>query len=173
MLITILQYTPTWVFVVLFGLIALGFTQSFPRSLTLRRSAVLPLVLVGLSLMGVISTFGGQPLALLLWVSGLTASVATLHGRLDTSDVRFSTAARRFQVPGSWVPLILMMALFTVKFGAGVTLASRPELRQSTTFALAASGSYGLFSGIFLARAMALWALARRALLNAAHHPQP
>lgn len=82
MLITILQYTPAWVFVVLFGLIALGITQSFPRSLTLRRSAVLPLV-------------------------------------------------------------------------------------------LAASGAYGLFSGIFLARAMALWALARRALLNAAHHPQP
>jgi hypothetical protein len=163
MFIAILQHTPTWVFGLLFGLIALGVSQSFPRSVTPRRSAVLPPALVGVSLMGLAGTFTREPLALLAWALGLTAAVATLHGRVDTSAVRFCARTQRFQVPGSWLPLALMLALFAVKFGVGMTLANHPELRDSRALALTASAAYGLFSGVFLGRAMALWALARRA----------
>jgi len=161
MFITILQHTPTWVF----GLLAaLGVAQGFPRTVTLRRSAVLPLALVGISLLGVLSAFGIEPLTLLAWAMGLSGAVAALHGRVDASAVHFSPITQRFQVPGSWVPLALMLGLFAVKFGAGVMLANDPELRQSAGFALPASAAYGLFSGVFLGRAMALWALARRTL---------
>lgn len=166
MFIATLQHTPTWVYGLLFALIALGVSQSFPRTVTLRRSAVLPLALVGVSLMGVVGTFDHQPLALLAWASALAATVAALHGRVDTSAVRFSAVTQRFQLPGSWVPLALMLGLFAVKFGTGVTLANQPELRDSTGFALAASAAYGMFSGVFLGRAMALWTLARRTLLQ-------
>jgi hypothetical protein len=166
MFIAILQHTPTWVYGLLFALIALGVSQSFPRSVTLRRSAVLPLLLVGVSLMGVVGTFDRQPLALLAWASALAATVAALHGRVDTTAVRYAPDTQRFQLPGSWVPLALMLGLFAVKFGAGVTLATQPELRDSTGFALAASAAYGLFSGVFLGRAMALWTLARRTQLQ-------
>jgi len=44
-----------------------------------------------------------------------------------------------------------------------MTLANHPELRDSRALALTTSAAYGLFSGVFLGRAMALWALARRA----------
>ncbi|MBX3621638.1 MAG: hypothetical protein KF891_16840 [Rhizobacter sp.] len=163
---TTLQHIPTWVFGLLCALIALGVSQSFPRSITLRRSAVLPIVLVGVSLAGVVSTFGQQPLALLAWALGLAGAVAALHGRIDTAAVRFSPVTQRFQMPGSWVPLALMLGLFAIKFGAGMSLALHPELRGSTFFALAMSAAYGLFSGVFLGRAMALWTLARRTLLQ-------
>src|SRR5512139_2508805 len=102
---TTLQHIPTWVFGLLCALIALGVSQSFPRSITLRRSAVLPIVLMGVSLAGVASTFGQQPLALLAWALGLAGAVAGLHGRVDSSAVQFSPATQRFQMPGSWVPL--------------------------------------------------------------------
>lgn len=161
------QHIPTWVFGLLAALIALGVSQSFPRSITLRRSAVLPVVLAGVSLAGVVSTFGQQPLALLAWALGLSGAVAALHGRVDTSAVRFSPATQRFQVPGSWVPLALMLGLFALKFGAGMSLALHPELRGSTPFALAMSAAYGVFSGAFLGRAMALWSVARRTLRQA------
>lgn len=168
MIVAILQHTPVWVYGLLFALIALGVSQSFPRTVTLRRSAVLPLALVGVSLMGVVGSFGQQPAALLAWALGLAVAVAALHGRIDTSAVHYSAATQRFQLPGSWVPLALMLGLFAVKFGAGVTLALHPELKQSSSFALAASAAYGLFSGVFLGRAMSLWTLARRALLQRA-----
>ena len=163
MILAILQHTPTWVYGLLFALVALGVSQSFPRSVTLRRSAALPLLLVGVSLMGVVGTFDHQPPALLAWAAALVATVAALHGRVDTTAVRYAPDTQRFQLPGSWVPLALMLGLFAVKFGAGVTLATRPVLRDDTGFALAASAAYGVFSGVFLGRAMALWALARHA----------
>jgi hypothetical protein len=168
MFITILQHTPRWVFGLLAALVALGVTQRFSRTVTLRRSAVLPLALAGVSLMGVLSAFGSQPQALLAWALGLSSAVVALHGRVDTSAVQFSPSTQRFQVPGSWVPLALMLGLFAVKFGVGVTLANHPELRHSAGVAMTASAAYGLFSGVFLGRAMALWALARRQLLRAA-----
>lgn len=163
MFITILQHTPTWVFGLLFGLMALGVSQSFPRTVSLRRMSMLPLALVGLSLYGVVGSFGHQPLALPAWALGLSATLAALHGRIDTRAVHFSALTQRFQLPGSWLPLTLMMALFAIKFGAGVSLAQHPDLRQSVGFAVATSAAYGVFSGIFLGRAMALWAVARRA----------
>ena len=168
MFTTFLQHVPTWVFGLLFALIAFGVAQSFPRSVSLRRSAVLPLVLVGLSLMGVVTTFGQQPLALLAWAAGLSAALLGLQGRIDTSAVRFSADTGRFQVPGSWLPLALMMVLFAVKFGVGALLAMRPDLRSSMPLALLASAAYGLFSGVFGARAMALWTLTRQPLPQAA-----
>lgn len=164
MALTTLHHIPTWVFVLFFALIAFGVAQSFPRSVTLRRSTVLPLGLLGLSLMGVSSAFGSQPLALLAWVAGVAGAVAVLHRRVDLSAVRFSAATQRFQMPGSWWPLALMMGLFSLKFGVGMTLALHPEARASAELAVTASAAYGLFSGLFLGRAMALWALARQAL---------
>ena len=159
-----LQHIPAWVFVLFFVLIAFGVAQSFPRSVSLRRSTVLPLLLLGLSLMGVSSSFGAQALAFLAWAAGVAGAVALLHQRVDVSAVRFSAATQRFQMPGSWWPLALMMALFSLKFGVGMTLALHPEARASAALGLTVSAAYGLFSGLFLGRAMALWSLARRSL---------
>ena len=166
--LTTAQHIPTWVFGIFFGLLALGVAQSFPRSLTLRRSAILPIALVGLSLAGVLSSFGQVPAALLAWALGLAGTVAALHGRVDTTAVHYSAATQRFQMPGSWLPLALMMGLFAIKFGVGMALALQPELRGSLGFALVISAAYGVFSGVFLGRAMALWALARQAMLQRA-----
>lgn len=166
MFIAILQHTPTWVYGLLFALIALGVSHSFPRTVTLRRSAVLPLILVGVSLMGVIGTFDRQPVALLAWLMALCCTAFMLHGRVDTSAVRYSSVTQQFQMPGSWVPMVLMLGLFSLKFAVGVTLASLPQTRESASFALTVSAAYGVFSGIFLGRAMALWTLARRTLLR-------
>ncbi|HET7863229.1 MAG TPA: DUF6622 family protein [Burkholderiaceae bacterium] len=168
MVSTTLQHIPTWVFALFVALVALGVSMSFPRTVSLRRSLMLPLALLSLSLMGMVSAFGSQPLALPAWAAGLAAALLALQGRVDTSAVRFSAQTRHFHVPGSWLPLALMMALFSLKFGVGMALALQPDLRQSTGLAVAASAAYGLFSGVFLGRALALWALARQALV-----PQP
>jgi len=160
----ILQHTPHWVFGLFFALLVFGLRQTFAHRLTLRRSTLLPLALAGLSLMGVVSAFGEQPLALLAWAGGLVSALLALHGRVDLSMVRFSAPDRQFQMPGSGWPLVLMMSLFVLKYGVGVTLALHHELRHATELVLAVSTAYGVFSGVFLGRAMALWAMARQSL---------
>jgi hypothetical protein len=164
-----LTHTPHWVFVLLFALLAFGIQQTFPRRLSLRRSMVLPLVLVLvlLSLIGVVSAFGEQPLALTAWAAGLASAVLALWGRVDTSSVQYAPRSQTFQMPGSRWPLALMMGLFAVKYTVGATLSLHPEMRQAAPLMVAASGAYGLFSGVFLGRAMALWAPARSASATA------
>lgn len=161
--LAILQHTPVWVYALLLALIALGVSQAFTRSMSLLRSALLPLALLGLSLAGVLSSFGRQPLALLAWAGGLAAVVATLHGRFDTSAVRCDAATRSLRVPGSWLPLVLLMLVFGLKFAVGVALAMHPDLHTHVAFALSTSAAYGLFSGVFLSRAIALWTVTRNA----------
>jgi Family of unknown function (DUF6622) len=164
MFIAIIQHTPAWVFGVLVALVALGVAQSVPRRVSLRRNIVVPLTLAAWSLSGAVSTFGGQPLALLAWVIALAATMLALHGRVATTGVRYVADEQAFAMPGGWGPLALMMGLFGLRFGAGVMLADDPDLRHSAAFAVAACTAYGTFSGVFLGRAMALWSLARRTL---------
>ena len=66
-------------------------------------------------------------------------------------------------MPGSWLPLALMVALFAVKYIANVSLALHPALARDAAFAAACGLAYGGFSGLFLARSLSLRALATRA----------
>jgi len=168
MFIAIVQHTPVWVWGLLLALVALGLGQTFPRRVTLRRSTMLPLALLTFSLYGVFSRFGAQPAPLLAWGVGLAAALVATQGRFDTSAVRFDAASRSFQMPGSWLPLVLMLTLFALKFAAGVLAATQPALVRDAGFALPASAAFGAVSGIFLARAIAFWTLARRALQSQA-----
>jgi hypothetical protein len=59
------------------------------------------------------------------------------------------------------LPPGLMLLLFAGKFGVGVALGMHPGWRSETGFMPAVSTSHSAFSGVFLGRAMALWALAR------------
>ncbi|MEO8297231.1 MAG: DUF6622 family protein [Burkholderiales bacterium] len=161
---TAFHHVPHWVFIVFAVLVAVGVTQSFPRQVALRRTVVLPIVLLGLSLAGVVTTFGSVVWALPAWVAGVAAALIGLQGRIDVSAVQYAARKQRFSVPGSWAPLALMMGLFAVKFGAGMALALQPSLARSVPLALVASAAYGLFSGAFVARSMALWSVARQAM---------
>jgi hypothetical protein len=66
---------------------------------------------------------------------------------------------REFNVPGSWLPMGLMMAMFCAKYVSGVSLTLHPELRQQSGFVLCFAAFYGAMSGIFLGRAVRLWRL--------------
>lgn len=162
MILTILRHVPLWVFAALAALVVYGVSQAFDRRVSLQRSLVLPIVMVGLSLYGVLGAFGQQHFVLLAWADGLVAAVVLLFPRLRFSGVQYDVDTRSFSVPGSWVPLALMMSIFTLKFGVGVALGFNPALRDNAVLALGASALYGAFSGIFLTRAAVLWMLAQR-----------
>jgi hypothetical protein len=160
-LLAVLQHTPVWVWFLLATLLALGFRQARPHRIALPRMVLMPLAMLGLSLWGVVSVFGpGQ--ALLAWACGTLAAAAwTLRGE-GPRGVRWSAAERSLRMPGSWLPMALILGIFCTKFGVGVGLARHPEWRAASDFALGASLVYGVFSGLFAGRALALLRLARR-----------
>jgi len=161
MAMQILLHTPRWVFALFFVLLVAGVTQLVARRASLRRVSLLPLAMVGLSLYGVASAFAAQPLALLAWaVTGGLAMLAVLSRSLPAGTT-YDGTTRQFMLPGSALPLALMMGIFFTKYAVGATLTMLPTLAQQSGFALAVSALYGAFSGVFLGRAIRLWRLAQ------------
>ncbi len=157
MLAQIIIHTPLWVWGLL---LALGASQLLTRSVALRRTTALPLAMVALSLYGTVSAFGTGPQVLLAWlVAGAVAGVLVLQRTLP-HGTRFDAASRRFTVPGSAVPLVLIVGIFLVKYFVGVTLVMQPVLAHETSFQLGFGALYGAFSGVFAARGIRLWRLA-------------
>ncbi|AOW14354.1 hypothetical protein LPB72_03600 [Hydrogenophaga crassostreae] len=162
MLSQILAHTPIWVFALFAALIVLGLSQMRGREIKLQRASILPLVMVVLSLAGTVSAFGAAPWPLLAWAAGLAVATTTLLALPLPAGTRFNATTRRVKLPGSAVPLALMMGIFFTKYAVGAALGMHPEFAQWPSFTTTAGALYGLFSGVFLGRGLRLWRLARK-----------
>jgi hypothetical protein len=161
----VLQNTPTWVFGLFAALLALGASQLRDREVGLMRMTLLPLVMSGLSLWGMVSAFrnssqfGG---VLLVWALGALLMVALLASRPPKAGASWHPDTASFRLPGSWVPLVIILGIFLTKYIVGVDLAMQPALAQDGSYSLIVGGLYGLFSGIFIGRAASMGRLALR-----------
>lgn len=151
----ILMHTPSWVWGLLAGLVALGLLQTRRRQVGLARAALLPVAMLVWSLWSVAAGFG-TALAVAAWALGVLSTAAAVARLAPPARARWSAATRSIDLPGSWLPLGLILALFAVKFATGVGLALNPTLRSETAFAAGASLVFGAFSGVFAGRAAAL-----------------
>ena len=158
----IVRHRPGRVRGLLLMLIALGVWRLRDRQISLGRLTVLPLVLLGLSLSGVFSAFGHAPIALGGWAAGIAVALACGLHLFSMQGAAWIGASAKLHVPGSWAPLDLMIGLFIVKYIAGISLAMDTALSSDPAFAGPTSLAYEIFSGFFLARALALRRLARR-----------
>ncbi len=159
MFIAILHHTPGWVWALLAALVVLGLSQTRDRQASVVRVVAFPLGMVGLSLYGLVGAFGPQPLALAAWVLGAGAALGFARGAVAIRGASWKAATRSVQLPGSWVPLALIVAVFVIKYGVGVNLALQPSLAGDPAFSGGCSLAYGFFSGLFLARALSLRAV--------------
>ncbi|HEV2608686.1 MAG TPA: DUF6622 family protein [Noviherbaspirillum sp.] len=154
---TIFSQAPVWVWPVLVALIVLGVQQSRTRHQSLRRGIVLPAVMTAVSLVGVISASGASVGAILVWTIGLAVATGLASKLGIWRGISWSDSQQRLSVPGSWFPLALFLGIFAVKFLAGMALATVPELRDAAHFVMATSLIYGAFTGLFVARGIAMW----------------
>jgi len=115
-----------------------------------------------LSFYGVLSAFGITPLALAAWLAGVAGAVWLGLKTARLSGASFTKETGLFAVPGSWLPLSLMMALFFTKYAVGIILARRLPIAGDLTFIGSVSLIYGLLSGVFFARAIGILRTAPR-----------
>lgn len=159
----IVRNTPTWVWGLLAGLVALGASQLRDRTASLARVSLLPVTMGAFSIWGTFSAFGHSPVlaqAAGVWLAaGVVLFALLAPGRARAT---YDPQARTYAIAGSVVPLLLVVAIFLVKYGVGVELAMAPHLMQDPQYALTVAGLYGAFTGIFVGRATRLWKLALR-----------
>lgn len=153
----IISHTPNWVFVVFFALLMLGFKQSKQREVKASTVFILPIAMTLFSFFGVYSVFGISLLSLSLWVLALVLALMLGLKLAYPKLVSFSAQDNKLIIPGSWVPLILMMAIFFTKYVVGFALASQLPIVNDSLFMLLISVLYGVFSGTFVARSIVMF----------------
>lgn len=157
----IVRHTPYWVWAALAFLLQRGYVMSRPHRIAQARVSLLPAVLLLLSLAGVIAAFGARPEVLLCWAAGLALAAYEAQRRGPIPGARYLPRERVFAMPGSWMPMMLFLLIFAVKYGVGVALALHGPMSRSGGFALGAALAYGAISGLFLGRALRLWQVRR------------
>lgn len=163
MLAPILNHTPVWVWGLLVGLVALGLQQARTRQASLVRVSITPVAMTALAVWGNVSGFGASPVfasVMLTWLVAAAAMVAVFAPLAPPKGTVYDAETRSFHIPGSWVPMALIVAIFLTKYVVGVELAMRPTLAQDSQYALIVGALYGLFSGTFIGRAVRLWRFA-------------
>jgi len=162
MALAILRDAPFWVWGVLLALLVLGLAQARDRKVSSILILVMPASMIPLSLYGVVASFGVSPGALGAWTIGLGLAL-TLNAllRLGPRGVRYDAIDARFEVPGSWVPLVLMLTIFSTRFVFAATTAINPSIVGAPIFIACASGILGFCSGLFLSRAIRVLGLLR------------
>ena len=159
----ILSHTPTWVFALFLGLLVFGLMQTRTRAVPRIPALLLPAGMMALSLAGIQSSFGFVPVPLASWAVAL--AVASLVGYTLFRDERVSydATAKTYFVPGSWVPLAVIMAIFFAKYVYAVMNALNAAVISTTLFVVGLSAVYGVLSGYFAAKALNLIVLTRKA----------
>jgi hypothetical protein len=149
-----LAHVPTWVYGLFALLLALGLLFTRPRAV---HPVVPSLMAVGFgcySLYGVISSFGASLTNILPWAIGMAVSAFLGRPYFGPKELSRVAGSPKVLVPGSWLPLALMMGIFAVKFFVGVVRGAHLAVGTEAWFAPAVCLVLGLLSGGFTTRGL-------------------
>lgn len=156
MILDILSHTPVWVWGILAALLALGFSQTRQRRVAPWRLLMLPTALLGLGLWSMTPGFRVLPLAALVWLAALCTGLALLVNRPAPAGTVWLPAEQRLLVPGSWMPMLLILVVFSLRYAANVGMAINPAWRREPWVLLTLALVYGGLGGMFLGRSLGL-----------------
>lgn len=151
-----LSHIPSWVFGVLVALLAFGFWFTRPRAVSPIAPAIMAVAFLGYSIFGVFSSFGLSALAVLAWVTALIASITVAAPLFTPPGLSWVEGTNKVHVPGSWMPMFLMLGIFLVRFAIGFSQGARLPVANQQWFAPVTSFLLGSLSGGFVARALVI-----------------
>ena len=118
---------------------------------------ILPVALLALGLSSTAAGFIALPASAALWLLALTAGAALGWRRPPPAGARWLPTEQRLQLPGSWMPMLLIVAIFSLRYAANVGMAINPAWRSAPALLLPLALLYGALSGVFLGRALTLF----------------
>ena len=161
----ILLNTPVWVWVLLAALLVLGWRGTRPRSMPLWSALALPVAMGVYALFNAVRAGLGDPFAPVAWAAGAAVAFLLNHVLLrQPRDIVWSRETRRVSLPGSWLPMVLILGIFGLNYVGAVTRAVLPAIAGDIGFKRAITAVAGLLGGLFLSRAWRVFAATRRGL---------
>ncbi len=154
----VLNGTPAWVWAILVALIVLGVRQLRARIVSRYSVLIAPVVFLFVGLMAA----GRGPVGFSAWALTLLATAAfTFFVWRPTGGARFEASTDRLHLPGSVIPMLLMLAIFLLNYVINVALAINPALRSELPWQVGPAIILGALSGVFFGRALTLFRMNR------------
>ena len=154
----ILKGTPIWVWAILAALLYLGSKQLKPRVVKRYSVLIAPVVFLFVGLMA----SGRGLVGFTTWaVSLMTFAAVTFFVWQPTAGARYEANGDRLHMPGSVVPMLLMLAIFLLNYVINVVLAVNPAYRSEMVWQVVPAFVLGALSGVFVGRAATLFRLNR------------
>lgn len=153
----ILADTPWWVWVLFVFLVIRGVKSMRPATGPLWRFAIVPAVFLLWGLSSLVDSFGATALSLGSYIVALAIGAAAGWALMAPVPVRADRAHGLVAVPGGPATLILILAVFAVKYGFGVWQGMDPQVVGNIWFLLADCGISGIVAGMFIGRFANLW----------------
>lgn len=150
MLNNILGHTPFYVWAILLLLAWRGASALRERETRLWQLFIVPCIMLPVALLDIGRKFGPGALPACAWGAG-AAAVAWLAWR-GAARVAPGSAPGMVRVRGSVLPLLLMLAIFLVKYAAALALAVAPAALRDPATAAAACALLGCANGWFVGR---------------------
>lgn len=150
MVLSVLEHTPIWVWVLFVYLLTRGVKALKTREVPVSRLFFIPVLFLLWGVAGVIQETHWQAFSLCAMAVGLL--LGGLGGALAGRAKRPlppSTQPGMLVRPGSPVPLIFMIVAFSAKYVLSVAIILQPELIDSLSFNLAYGAVSGASAGVF------------------------
>jgi hypothetical protein len=150
-LIDIVTHTPLWVWPLLAYTLYTGWRMTRDRTIARWRVFILPAIAVTFAVVNLVT--GGNTLAELAGFAvgtGLGAFVGLLVARRPARLLEDG----RLALAGDWLPVILLIGIFSVKYAQGVTLAIDRALATNTLFLFASAAAPAMFAAVLVVRSL-------------------
>ena len=152
----VIKGTPIWVWVILVALIALGMQQLRLRVVKRFTVLIAPVVFLFVGL----ASSGRSSIAFATWAATLLSVAAfTYYVWKPTSGASYDDTTDRLHLPGSVIPMIIMLSIFLLNYVFNVALAINPAWRGELAWQLVPAVVLGALSGVFIGRAATLFRL--------------
>lgn len=144
-MLELIKGTPIWVWLLLLFLIYMGSKSLFDRTIELKKLLIMPIVFLVMT-----TSHIKDPLSY-----GIFLVMGAIIGSLSCFKykIRVDREHKVLRIPGSPIPLILIILVFAKNYFYGYEHAVHPEMFKNIFFLAISYIVSGVFSGIFIGRA--------------------
>ncbi|MCP4177921.1 MAG: hypothetical protein GY756_09155 [bacterium] len=143
-MLSILQGTPFWVYLIFILLIKRGISACKENTISVKKVFIAPVVIFILSLHRINSVY----LYSGFFICGLLIGYL-IYRKMHTS---YDKETKKITMPGSIIPLILMIGVFAKGYYIGYLTSTSPALMHTPHIMMSIDIISGIFSGIFIGR---------------------
>jgi hypothetical protein len=149
-MLEILGHVPLFVWPLFILLLVGGLRARKTNSMPLPILFVIPALFGAWSLFNFFGKYGSNVALVCLWLLCLGTGFSAGFAHIQKMVLRFDKRKKMVELPGSWIPLILSLSIFTSKFSINMIISISPHLSESIlllSLELFATTILGIFLG--------------------------